>query len=120
MQETLVVFEEESDRSLPHGTCTQCLSVLNRICEHVDTIAKSQEWQVGLLSTPRMAALLDVTSDTLKKAAAAGEIPGHKIMGRGKRGSWYFNPEEVQHAIQSRKQQEDYSDTVDAIFSDII
>lgn len=98
----------------------QLLPLIKGIYEHVDTIARSQEWQAGLLTTPRMAALLDMTPDTLKKAAAAGYIPGHKIMGRGKRGSWYFNPQEVQDAIQNCGKKEDYSNSVDAIFSDLI
>ena len=128
MPDTLTLLDQDdhyvsssiTDQSENFPDLSHLLPLIRGIYERVGTIAQAQGWNASMLSTNQMATLLEMSPETLKKAAANGEIPGHKIAGRGKRGSWYFIPKEVVDAIQNQGQERvDYRKVADKILSSL-
>jgi hypothetical protein len=73
--------------------------ILNKILERLESFGATMLWQADWLDADKMAAMIGMEAGTLRKAAAQGDIPGHKLPGRGKGGHWVFSPQEVSKAI---------------------
>jgi len=76
--------------------------LLNKILQRLEMMGSAMLWQAEWLDAEKMAPMLGLETGTLKKAAATGDIPGHKLPGRGKGGHWVFSPQEVSEAIRSQ------------------